>query len=257
MKKIFIGLAVLVLSSCYLRGDYTLGRRNVFNDFFYTYNVHYYDADDVVNSVAETETVSDYKLGVVRHAMPGGVVASSKTFEKEVYSDRFVRPNKKGGLVSYTVPIEFSDEQVYEIDGEVEIKGTTYRMLKPNRVGDIVLIDNNGKVYPRVGRIYNGRLALLETAFLLEPEDFYFTNSARKQSIVVDAVSGFEIRFVGIQDYRLVFRSYSLQPDGKFSQEQQRTYKFPMYDKEITVEGVKLEILNADQDGIDYKILAM
>lgn len=257
MKKIFIGLAVLVLSSCYLKGDYTLGRRNEFNDFFYTYNIRYYDADDTFDSVKETETVSDYKLGVVRHAMPGGVVVASKTFEKEVFSDKFVRPNMKGGLVSYTVPVEFSDEKVYEIVGEVEIKGTTYRMLKPNRIGDVVLIDGNGKVYPRVGRIYNGRLSLLETSFLLEPEDFCFTNSARKQSIVANAVSGFEIRFVGIENSRLVFRSYSLQPDGKYSKEQKKTYKFPMYDKEITIEGVELEILNADQDGIDYKILAM
>ena len=257
MKKIFIGLAVLVLSSCYLKGDYTLGRRNAFNDFFYTYNIRYYDENDSVNSVTETETVSDYKLGVVRHAMPGGVVVSSKTFEKEVYSDRFVRPNMKGGLVSYTVPVEFSDEKVYEIAGEVEIKGVTYRMLKPNRVGDVILIDGNGKVYPRVGRIYNNRLALLETEFLLEPDDFGFTNSARDQSIVANAISGIEIRFVGIQDYRLVFRSYSLQPNGKYSQEQQKTYKFSMYDKEITIEGIKLEILNADEDGIDYKILSM
>lgn len=257
MKKIFIGLAVLVLSSCYLQGDYTLGKRNAFNDFFYTYNIRYYDAEDMADAVTERETVSDYKLGVVRHAMPGGVVASSKTFEKEIYSDRYVRPNMKGGLVSYTVPIDFSDEKVYEIMGESEIKGVTYRLLKPNRVGDIVLIDGNGKVYPRVGRIYNNRLALLETAFLLEPEDFAFTNDAHRETVTESAVSGFEIRYVGIENYRLVFRTYNLEPNGKYSEEQQKTYKFPMYDKNIKIQGVELELLNADSDGIDYKILSI
>ena len=112
MKKIFIGLAVLALSSCYLKGDYTLGRRNVFNDFFYTYNVRYYDPDQFANASVETETVSNYDLGVARHAVPGGIVVSSKILEKEVYSNEFVRPNKKGALVSYTVPVEFSDEQI-------------------------------------------------------------------------------------------------------------------------------------------------
>lgn len=257
MKKIFIGLAVLVLSSCYLQGDYTLGRRNTFNDFFYTYNIRYYDENDTFNSVTETETVSDYKLGVVRHAMPGGVVVSSKTLEKEVYSDKFVRPNMKGGLVSYTVPIDFSDEKVYEIMGETEIKGVTYRLLKPNRVGDIVLIDGNGKVYPRVGRIYNNRLALLETSFLLEPEDFSFMNDVRNETVAENIVSGFEIRFIGVEDYRLVFKMYSLQPDGKFSKEQQRTFKFPEYDRNIKIEGIELEVLNVDSDGIDYKILSI
>ena len=257
MKKIFIGLAVLVLSSCYLKGDYTLGKRNVFNDFFYTYNIRYYDANEFQATSTETETVSDYKLNVVRHAIPGGVVVSSKTLQKDVYTDQYVRPNKKGGLVSYTVPIEFSDEVVYETIGESEINGVTYRLLKPNRLGDVVLLDGNGNIYPRVGRIYNHRLALLETSFLLEPEDLVFENEAYRKTSTENLVSGFEIRFVGIENYNLVFKSYVIEPDGQFSKEQQKTYRFPIYDKKISIEGVDIEVLDADSDGIDYKILSI
>lgn len=83
-------------------------------DFFYTYNIRYYDTDEFSSVEKETETVSDYEAGVVRHAVPGGIVVSSKVFEKEVYSDEIVRPTKKGALVSYTVPVQFSDEQVYK-----------------------------------------------------------------------------------------------------------------------------------------------
>lgn len=255
MKKIFIGLAVLALSSCYLKGDYTLGRRNVFNDFFYTYNVRYYDPDQYANASTETETVSDYKLGVARHAVPGGVVVSSKILEKEVYSNDYVRPTKKGALVSYTVPVEFSDEQVYQAIGETDINGVTYRLLKPNRIGDVILIDEKGEIYPRVGRLYNNRLALLETSFLLEPEDVKFTNEVKNQFGEENIVSGFEVRYMGIEDYRMVFKYSSVEPNGQYPLEESKTYKFPMYDRNVSFEGIKLEILDANDSGIEYKVL--
>lgn len=255
MKKIFVGLAVLVLSSCYLKGDYTLGKRNVFNDFFYTYNIRYYDPSTLSSTNFETETVSDYAAGIARHAVPGGVVVSSKTIRKEVYSDEFVRPNTKGALVSYTVPVEFSDEQVYQTIGETEIHDVTYRLIKPNRVGDVVLIDDNGKIYPHVGRIYNGRLALLETSFLLEPDDIYFINEVQNRNGEEQVVSGFEVRYGGIENYRMIFNYTALQPNGAYSDETEKVYTFPMYDKEISFEGIRLEILDANDSGIDYRVL--
>ena len=84
MKKIFISLVMLAVSSCsYLKGDYTLGQRNTFNDFFYTYNIRYYDTDSFYNANTETVTSSDYDLGAVRHAIPGGIVVYSKIIRKE------------------------------------------------------------------------------------------------------------------------------------------------------------------------------
>ncbi len=257
MKKIFIGLAVLVLASCssYMKGDYTLGKRNTFNDFFYTYNIRYYDTDAMLSVETETETVSDYKAGVARHAVPGGIVVSSKIYEKEVFSDEIVRPTKKGALVSYTVPVEFSDEKVYKVIGEVKINEHIYRLLEPNRLGDVVLLDAQGNIYPRVGRIYNDRLALLETSFLLEPEDLKFMNDTENRSGAENVVSGFEIRYIGIEDYMMVFRYNTVSPNGGLPLEQQKTFKFPMYDKTVTINGVKLEILDVNNSGIEYKII--
>jgi len=255
MKKIFIGLAVLVLSSCYLKGDYTLGQRNVFNDFFYTYNIRYYDLDSFNSTGVETETVSEYSLGIARHTVPGGMVAASKTIRKEVISDEYVRPNVKGALVSYTVPVEFSDEKVYQTIGETEIHGKTYRLIKPNRIGDVILIDENGAIYPRVGRIYNDRLALLETSFLVEPDEAYFMKEVKNRSGEEKVVSGFEVRYGGIENYRMIFKYSAIEPNGEFSTEEEKVYTFPMYDSEVSFEGIKLEILNANDSGIDYRVL--
>ena len=255
MRKIFVCLAVLALSSCYLKGDYTLGKRNLFNDFFYTYNVRYYNTDAFTNSMIETETVSDYKLGMLLHAVPGGLVVSSKTLEKEVYSDMYVRPDKKGAMVSYTFPVELNDEKVYRTIGETDIDGVTYRLIEPNRVGDILLIDASGRIYPRIGRIYNNRLALLETSFLLEPEGIVFVNETKNRAGEENLVSKFEVRYQGIENYRMVFKYVSVLPDGGTSTEEEKTYTFPMYDRNISFEGIKLEIIEADESGIDYRIL--
>ena len=256
MKKIFIGLAVLALSSCYyLKGDYTLGRRNTFNDFFYTYNIRYYAPDEFASSEIETEEISNLKPGAVRFAQAGGLVVSSKILEKEVYSEGYVRPNKKGALVSYTVPVEFSDERVYKIIGETEINGKIYRLLEPNRIDDVVLIDDNGKIYHRVGRIYNDRLALIETSFLLEPDDLVFDNAAKHKFDGEGVVTSVEIRYEGLKDSRMVFTLNLIEPDGHLSVEEQKTYTFSMYDKEVSIDGTEIEILNVDDGGIEYRLL--
>lgn len=259
MKKIFIGLFVLAVASCsyYMKGDYTLGKRNTFNDFFYTYNIRYYDSNEFSATEKETETVSDYEIGTVRHAVPGGIVVSSKLFEKEVYSAEVVRPTVKGALVSYTVPVQFSDERVYKIIGEAEINEKVYRLVEPNRFGDIILLDAKGNIYKRVGRIFNDRLALLETDFVLEPENAKFRNDVEKNSGDDRMLSSFELRYMGIENYKMVFQLKSSIPNDGEQVEENRTYTFPMYDQEITVGTIKLEILNADETGINYKVLAL
>jgi hypothetical protein len=255
MKKIFIGLAVLVLSSCYMKGDYTLGRRNMFNDFFYTYNIHYYDEDAAESVDTEVETISNYKIGVAKHAVPGGIVFSSKMISKEVFSNEYLRPNHKGAMVSNTVPVEFSDEQVYKAIGEVKIEGTIYRLLEPNRYGDVVLIDFNGSIYPRIGRIYNNRLALLDTRFLKEPHDIKFVNETQNRNGEENVVSSIEVRYQGLEDYYMVFSYKTIAADGAEAIEEQKTYRFPMYDKTVSFEGITLDILEADDAGIDYKVM--
>jgi len=259
MKKIFICLALLAVCSCssYLKGDYTLGRRNTFNDFFYTYNIRYYDADEFSSVSRETETVSDYKIGEAKYTVPGGVVVSSKVLEKEVYSSEYVRPNMKGQLTSYTVPVLLSDEQVYKTIGETEINGKIYRLLEPNRIGDVVLIDETGNIYPRVGRIYNNRLALVETSFLLEPDGIKFENDMEHKAGEEETISGFTVRYLGIQNYQMVFEYTVTRPAGGTSVEEHKTYKFPMYDEEITIDSIKLEVLNVNDSGIEYRVLSI
>ncbi len=257
MKKIFIGLALLAVCSCssYLKGNYTLGRRNTFNDFFYTYNIRYYAVDEFASVNKETETISDYEIGIVRHAVPGGMVASSKILQKEVYSDEFVRPNMKGALVSYTVPVEFSDERVYRTIGETVIDGITYRLIEPNRFDDIVLIDGKGNIYPRIGRIFNDRLALLATSFVLEPDGLKFENDMEHKIGEENLISGFEVRYAGIKDYRMVFDFTSTRPEDGMPVEEHKTFTFPMYDKKVSMDGITLEILDVNDGGIEYRIL--
>ena len=255
MKKIFVVLAVLGLSSCfYLKGDYTLGRRNVFNDFFYTYNVRYYDDSSFMGEDVEFVSESDFKEGVARHTVPGGIVVSSKMYEMSIYSNDYVRPNKKGALVSYTVPVEFSDEKTYKLIGETEIDGVVYRLVEPNRLGDVLLIDTFGYIHKRVGRFYNGRLALLNTGFVLEPNDVVFKYETSTSKSNKEIVKGFEVRYLGLDGYNMVFEYNKISHLGGDVIEDKKVYKFPMYDEKVSFEGVNLEILDINYAGLEYKV---
>lgn len=255
MKKIFIGLAVLALSSCYMQGDYTLGRRNMFNDFFYTNSVQFYAEDAFDSMDTELETVSDYKIGAARHAVPGGLVLSSKLINKEIYSSVYIRPTQKFSMVSSTIPVEFSDEKVYKTIGETKIDGTLYRLIEPNRYGDVVLVDEKGNVYPRVGRLYNKRLALLETQFLMEPAGARFVSETQNRLGDEDVVSSVEVRYGGLDGYYMVFVYKTVRPDVSGAIEEQKTYRFPMYDKSVSFEGITIEVMDANESGIDYRVL--
>ena len=227
----------------------------MFNDFFYTYKIRYYDKSAEGDMETETYTISNYDQGVKRFTVPGGIVVSSKIYQKVVYSDEYVRPTNKGALVSYTVPVPFSDEQVYEAFGEVKIDGKKYRLLEPNRIGDVVLIDDRGNVYPRVGRVYNNRLALLDTAFQLEPRDLKFVSESKNCKLEEDIISGFEIRYGGVKDYQLVFTYTNVSPNGGMPIETSKIYRFPMYDSVVEIEGVKINILSVNEiSGIEYEI---
>ena len=255
MKKIFMVLAVLGLSSCfYLKGDYTLGRRNAFNDFFYTYNIRYYDDEGFKGEDVEFISESDFKEGVARHTVPGGIVVSSKMYEMAVYSNDYVRPSKKGGLVSYTVPVEFSDEKRYKLIGEVEIEGSVYRLVEPNRFGDVILINNYGDIYKRVGRIYNNRLALLNTAFIIEPEDVIFKYETSTSTGSKEIVQGFEVRYLGLKGYNMVFEYNRISHIGGDVIEDKKKYEFPMYDENVSFEGIGLQILDINDAGLEYKV---
>lgn len=261
MKKIFIGLAALALASCsyYMKGDYILGKRNTFNDFFYTYNIRYYDNGVVANTIGETEVVSDFSIGDELHAGPGGEVVSAKTVVRQVRNDEFVRPTKKGALVSYTVPVEFSDEKLYRIIGEADIDGRIYRLVEPNRLKDIILLDDYGNIYPRVGRIFNDRLALLRTEFQLEPEGVTFQHETAQASDEDDdnLVSSYELRYAGIENNQMVFKYKTVSAEGGSLTEENKTLRFPMYDKTVAIGSLQIDVIRADGNGIDYRILTL
>jgi hypothetical protein len=128
-------------------------------------------------------------------------------------------------------------------------------LLAPNRYGDVLLIDGMGRINTRVGRIYNNRLALLDTTFVLEPEDAVFMDETKNRDGNENVISGFTVRYEGLDDYRMKFRYTGVNPDGSSSGEQDRIYTFPVYDKTVSFEGITLEILEADAQGLDYKVL--
>ncbi len=254
MKKIFISLAIIALTSCYMKGDYTLGPRNTFNDYFYTYSIKYYKNNNQAIQSKEAYIVSNPAMEEINKVSSGEIFFYAEEFDKEFFADNIVKPNKDGSLVSYTIPVNFNSKQFYSVIGESIIDGKTYRLIEPTEIGDVVLIDNHGKIYNRIGKIYNNRLALLATAFTLEPRDIRFNSSFKNERRVSN--SDFTIRYKGLENDNLAFETTSLDDDDDYTSHEKRTIYFPMNDKTIKIRNYTFEVLNIDGVNIEYRLIS-
>jgi hypothetical protein len=94
----------------------------------------------------------------------------------------------------------------------------------------------------------------LQTAFLVEPDDVKFVTDVQENVTGEDAVSGFEIRYTGLEDYYMVFSYTDISSANGLEQQDKKTYKFPMYDKKITIDGIDFEIISVNETGIEYRV---
>jgi len=128
-------------------------------------------------------------------------------------------------------------------------------MLIPTDIENyVVLVDAKGLVYEKIGQVRGSRIVLVNTRYVVSPNDFRFeivTSSKSKQS---RPEKGFDIKYGGIKLDRMVFTylDYS-KLDGERGYFEDIT--FPLDQENIEIEGSGFKVLKATKDKIDYIIL--
>jgi hypothetical protein len=52
----------------------------------------------------------------------------------------------------------------------------------------------------------------------------------------------------------MVFSYTDISSANGLEQQDKKTYKFPMYDKKITIDGIDFEIISVNETGIEYRV---
>jgi hypothetical protein len=178
-------------------------------------------------------------------------MAFSKTYRTDFFDMEVLRVNKDAVLDSTSAPYYIKKGAEYSGFGEVSIDGEKYMLIRQNKDdGDILLVNGDGEVYNRIGRIVKGRLALLNYKFFIKPSDVRFVPVVSSRSERSDYTDGFELRYSGMRDDNMVF-TYTILGEDCYDEE----LTFPASKKEIKIKGLKLDILDVTPKKIEYRIL--
>ena len=113
-----------------------------------------------------------------------------------------------------------------------------------------MLVDDDGEILNRIGRLIGNRIAVLDIDFVVEPNDVYMLPSVSTRNEVSEVIDGYELIYNGIKDDNMVF-TYNLLGDMEMSDE----FVFPMDSRVIDINNIRINVLEAGYNKIEYILL--
>lgn len=255
MKKTFVLCSLFFLGACVYAGEVdVMDNRRAFFDSFQSYAISVHNS---APKLVKSENVNEksFRRNQILTAFKGYSVLSDKIFERKYYVAEKMRAVGNVVMSNVSAPYGFKNNQTLDIIGYVKIDGVKYGLLPTNELPNFVVLYNveNGKVYKHTGQINDGRLVLLRQDFILSNPDFHFEPVFITTTEQTKPIKGFDIKYDGIRLNRLWFVSYDYasSTSGGF-----REHDFPNKPGLLTIDNIKIRILRADDQRIDYMVLS-
>lgn len=255
MKKIAAALSVLTLTACGIHaGNINIwpGRNSVF-EIWQTESIFFYDQpqNEEILTASKTITEEEINRGEFLVTETGELMAFSKTYRTDFFDVESLRVNKNAILSSGASPYYIHKDADYTGFGEVSIDGKKYMLVRQGKKdSDILLINGDGEVFNKIGRIVNNRLAILDIDFVVEPEDVRFVPVVSTRSEKSDYIAGFELRYNGVKNGQMLF-TYTTLGEECYDQE----FTFPVSQPQIEIGSLIINVESADEHNIKYTIL--
>jgi len=258
MKKFAFVACILVLSSCIRAGGNNfLPQRNELIEMLQSEPITYYD-NSMRQVKTEILTERNFPENRVLTAAVGYSIVDDKTYRKVYFAREVLRANTNGGLTSIGYPVEYKKHQQVEMIGEVYLDDVRYALVPSGDKGFVVLVDGEGHLYPRLGQIRNDRLVLLISNFIVYPDNFAFEPVILSKSEQTTPIKGFDIKYGGLRNGYVTFIYYRYDApsnDGLHDSGEFEVLSFPNKNKLVDIKGVKIKIIEARKDTLDYMIL--
>ncbi|MBO4294762.1 MAG: hypothetical protein J5896_04885 [Alphaproteobacteria bacterium] len=253
MKKSAFLLTLALLAGCSYADNSInfLPVRNKFLTFWQTDGIFYYDKNLNEEFLAESATVTEDKIqkGQVLITHTGDEMASSKTYRTDYYSKELIKPTKNGTLDSAYSPVYIHKNGKYNAFGEVKYEGEKYLLVREGKSNDILLVNGDGEIYNHIGRIVDGRLAVLSAQFYLSPEDLRMLPVVETRTENSEETSGFVLSYDGLSkdgtEMLFTYQEVGYDPES---------IRFSICDEFIEIHGLEIDVFNASEDKIEYMI---
>ncbi len=253
MKKLAFLLSLSILAGCSYSNNSInfLPFRNKVFTIWQTDKIFYYDQDVNGEFLAESKTVTEDKLekGQVLITQAGEKMVSSKSYRTDYYSTETVKPTKNGEMDSAYSPIKIRKNAKYNAFGEVTHDGETYMLVRQDKSNDILLVTGDGELYEHIGRMVDGRLAVLSAKFYVTPKDLRMVPVVNTRVETVGDSSGYGITFDGLSrdGYEMIF---TYEEEGYDDEE----IRFSVCDENIDIHGIQIDVFDVSEDKIEYMI---
>ena len=236
MKKIAMLSWAWMVSSCIRAGgnDFFPQRRQFIEDLQTTPITYYYDSMKLVKTELVTER--NFPENKVLSAGVGYSVVDDKTYRKVYYARDVVRPISDG----------------------VFVDGQRFALVPTSDKELVLLIDEEGKPYNKLGQIRNDRIILINDRLFIHPKDFGFETVMLSKSEQTTPLKGFDIKYGGLRGGYISFIYYKFDApsnDGKHDSGEFEVLSYPNRPGPVDVKGIKIKIVDAKTDSLDYMIL--
>ena len=195
-------------------------------------------------------TEDDIERNQVLITKVGNVMAFSRTHRTDFYGSETLTVNKNAVMSSSYSPLTIKKGSKFDAFGETNFNGTKYLLERKRKSGDILMINENGELFDRIGRIVDGRLAVLDIVFFPEPEDIVFTPVVTTRSENTEVLEGWELRYDGIVNNYMRFTYTTLGDNGKAEE-----FIFPTGQQTIVINDLRINVIEAGYNKIEYVIL--
>lgn len=191
-------------------------------------------------------------------ATVGYSVVDDKIYRKIYYAKEVLIPNMNGGLVSGSSSVMYEKGQQVDLIGEVFIDNVRYALIPTEEEGFVALVDGTGNMYTHIGQIRHDRLALLDADFAVYPRKFSFDPKMVSRIEQTTPVKGFDVKYGGLKAGYVTFIYYKFDApsnDGLHDSGEFEVLSYPNKPGPINIRGIKLRIIEAKKDSIDYMII--
>ena len=256
MKKNLPLLMLLFAASCSIRaGEYKIlpGDGGLINNINSS-SAKVYNAGEPRLVKSEYVEEKNFMVNETQLAKRGGSVLNNKIYRKDFYVNNSVSANKDAVLHSASVPQPVYKNKAVNVLGEVSVDGKNYRMLETEIKNFVMLIDENGKLFNKMGRLQNGRFVLLPVEYVVTPDNVVFKDVMASSTTQTKPIRGFDIKYDGVRLGRMWF-TYLNYEGGKNDSGRFQEISFPAKPGLIEINNVGIRVSQVDDGKIEYVIV--